>query len=244
VLVQVAGSSVNPVDAEIRAGHLQQVLPLAFPHTPGIDVAGTVADVGPDVTGIQFGDRVVGLLPMTDNGSAADFVLASAQVLAAAPTSIPLSDAAALPGTGLTAWQALFEHADLKAGQRILINGAGRAVGGFAVQLAKQEGAFVLATGSARSKDVVRAFGADQVIDHTMARVTDAVAEPVDAVLNVTALPPDQMSALLALVRQAGPSSRPPGPSRRTTDVVCVSYCWTPQRCGRARGTGRARRPR
>ena len=90
---------------------------------------------------------------MNENGAAAEFVLAPADVLTAAPRSIPLADAAALPGVGLTAWQALFEHADLQPGQRILVNGAGGGVGGFAVQLAKQAGAYVIATASARSTD-------------------------------------------------------------------------------------------
>ena len=87
---------------------------------------------------LAVGDEVVGFLPMTADGAAAEYVLAPAEILAPAPTSIPLADAAALPMVGLTAWQALFDHAELTAGQRVLINGAGGAVGGYAVQLAKR----------------------------------------------------------------------------------------------------------
>ena len=130
VLVRVAATSFNPVDVALRAGYLQQVVPLAFPHTPGLDVAGTVDALGADVAGWSPGDAVVGPLPMTEDGAAAEFVLAPAHVLTPAPTSIPLVDAAAIPTVSLTAWQALFEHANVRAGQRVLINGAGGGVGG------------------------------------------------------------------------------------------------------------------
>src|SRR5437763_16336473 len=100
---------------------------------------------------------------MTAPGAAAQFVIAATEVLAAAPTSISLPDAAALPMVGLTAWQALFDDAGLKAGQRLLINGAGGAVGGYAVQLAKQTDAYVIATASPRSSDRVRRAAAAAV---------------------------------------------------------------------------------
>ena len=148
VRVRVAGTTFNGVDANIRAGNMQGPMPLTLPHVPGLDVAGTVDALGTDVDGLAVGDRVVGFLPFVVDGASADYVLAPAESLAAAPTSIPLADAAALPLVGLTAWQALFEHADLTSGQRILINGASGAVGGYAVQLAKAAGAYVIATGS------------------------------------------------------------------------------------------------
>lgn len=129
VLIEVAATSFNPVDAGIRAGYLQQVFPVTLPHIPGIDVAGTVAALGTGVTGWSVADPVIGFLPMVSDGAAAESVTAPAGILAPAPTTIPLAHAAALPATGLTAWQALFEHAELRAGQRVLINGAGGGVG-------------------------------------------------------------------------------------------------------------------
>jgi NADPH:quinone reductase-like Zn-dependent oxidoreductase len=116
VLVRVAATSFNPVDAAIRSGFLRQVFPVTLPHTPGIDVAGTVAEVGEGVAGWSAGDAVVGFLPMTEDGASAEFVLAPAEVLTGAPTGTPLVDTAALPSCSLTAWQALIEGADLKAG--------------------------------------------------------------------------------------------------------------------------------
>ena len=121
---------------------------------------------------------MIGFLPMTAPGAAAEFALAPAGALTAAPTSIPLADAAAVPAVALTAWQGLFEHADLRAGQRILINGAGGGVGGYAVQFAKQAGATVIATAGPRSVDAVRAAGADQLVDYTSTPVAGAVGEP------------------------------------------------------------------
>ena len=204
VLVQVAATSFNPVDAGIRAGYLQQVFPVTFPHIPGVDVAGTVAALGEGVTRWAVGDRVFGFLPMVPDGAAAEFVAVSAEVLAAAPDSIPLAEAAALPAGAQTAWQAVFEHADVQAGQRVLINGAGGGVGGFAVQLAKQAGAHVIATASPRSADTVRAQGADQLVDYTVTTPTEAVTEPVDAVLNLVAATEQHRAALTALIRPGG----------------------------------------
>jgi NADPH:quinone reductase-like Zn-dependent oxidoreductase len=204
VLVKVAGTSFNPVDATFRAGFMQQVVPLQLPHIPGIDLAGTVAAVGDGVTGHRVGDAVFGFLPMSGPGAAAEYAVAPADVLVAAPTSIPLADAAAIPAVALTAWQAITEHLGLRAGQRLLINGAGGAVGGYAVQLAKRAGATVLATASPRSLDAVRAAGADQIIDHTTTSVAEAVGEPVDAVLNLARVDEAALAALVALVRPGG----------------------------------------
>jgi NADPH:quinone reductase-like Zn-dependent oxidoreductase len=204
VLVEVAATSFNPVDAGIRAGYLQQVFPVALPHIPGIDVAGTIVGLGEGATGWAVGDQVIGFLPMTSDGAAAQYVAVPAEVLAPAPSTIPLTAAAALPAAALTAWQALFEHARLRTGQRVLVNGAGGGVGGFAVQLAKRAGAFVIATASTRSADAVRDEGADQIIDYTATTPAEALTEPVDAVLNLVMASEAEMAALTALVRPGG----------------------------------------
>jgi NADPH:quinone reductase-like Zn-dependent oxidoreductase len=204
VRVRVAGTTFNGVDGNIRAGLMQGPMPLTLPHIPGLDVAGTIDALGDGVSGFEVGDQVVGFLPFVDDGASAEYVLAPAASLAPAPTSIPLADAAALPLVGLTAWQALFDHAGLAAGQRILISGAGGAVGGYAVQLAKAAGAHVIATAGPRSSVQVKANGADEVIDHTTTDVTTAVTEPVDVLLNLAPIDPAEFSALAALVRDGG----------------------------------------
>jgi NADPH:quinone reductase-like Zn-dependent oxidoreductase len=204
VRVRVAATTFNGVDGNIRAGLMQGPMPLTLPHIPGLDVAGTVDALGAGVREVKIGDRVVGFLPFVIDGAAAEYVLAPAEALAMAPTAIPLADAAALPLVGLTAWQALFDHAELKAGQRILISGAGGAVGGYAVQLARAAGAYVIATGSPRSRAHLETAGADEVIDHTTTVVSAAVAEPVDVLLNLAPIEPGEFASLVAVVRDGG----------------------------------------
>ncbi|WP_214402672.1 NADP-dependent oxidoreductase [Pseudonocardia lacus] len=204
VRIRVAATSFNAVDATIRGGFMQGPLPVALPHTPGLDVAGTVDALGEGVTGVEVGAPVIGFLSMTGDGAAAEYVVAPAEALAPAPSAIPLADAAALPVVGLTAWQALFEHAGLAAGQRVLVNGAGGAVGGYAVQLAKRADAHVIATAGPRSVERVRKAGADEVIDHTTTAVVDAVTEPVDVLLNLAPVDPAELAALVAVVRPGG----------------------------------------
>ena len=202
VRLRVAASAFNPVDDGIRGGYLQGPFPVTLPHTPGIEVAGTVDALGADVADVATGDDVIAFLPMTAPGAAAEYVIAPAESLAKAPTSVPLADAAALPMVGLTAWQALFDDAGLTAGQRVLINGAGGAVGGYAVQLAHHVKAYVIATASPRSAERVRAAGADEVIDHTNNTIT--VGEPVDVLLNLARIAPEELEALAALVKPGG----------------------------------------
>ena len=204
VLVQVAGAAFNPIDTWFRAGILDQFLPVTFPHTLGIDVAGTVIEQGEGVEAPAIGDAVIGFLPLPGTGAAAEFAVAPAAALAPAPTNVALADAAAIPVAALTAWQALFELGELSSGQRVLINGAGGGVGGFAVQLAKGAGATVIATASARSAETVRSFGADEVIDYTTTMIGDAVREPVDLVVNLVPGSPEDIIALLNVTKPGG----------------------------------------
>jgi NADPH:quinone reductase-like Zn-dependent oxidoreductase len=202
VRVRVAGSAYNPADGGIRGGFLP--IPITLPHVPGYDVSGTIDALGDGVEGLTVGENVIGLIPMGADGSAAQYVVAPADVLVKAPTSIPLADAAGLPSVGLTASQGLFEAGGLTAGQRVLVNGAGGPVGGYAVQLAKRAGAYVIATASPRSGDIVKAAGADEIIDHTATSVLDAVTEPVDLLLNLAPITPEGFTALVARVRDGG----------------------------------------
>jgi NADPH:quinone reductase-like Zn-dependent oxidoreductase len=222
VRVRVAATSFNGVDANIRAGRMQGPMPLDLPHIPGLDVAGTVDALGDEVDGLQVGDSVIGFLPFGDDGATAEYVRAAAGSLSPAPTNIPLADAAALPLVGLTAWQALFEHANLQTGQRILVNGAGGAVGGYAVQLAKAAGAHVIATASARTRAQVEAQGADEVVDHTAGEVSAAIREPIDVLLNLAPISPVQFSALAARVSDGG--------------VIVNTTVWMPAPSDEARG--------
>lgn len=206
VVLRVAGAAFNPVDASIRAGNLTAAFPLTLPYTPCYDVSGVVDEIGDGVTGWNIGDAAVGFLPIPVAGAGAEYVAVPVETLAAAPHTIDLADAAGLPSVALTARQALFEHAGLKADQSILINGAGGAVGGYAIQLAARAGASVTATASPRSRDRVQAQGAAHVIDHTESPAWEAVAgQRFDVVLNLAWYEnQDHVTKLIGLVADGG----------------------------------------
>jgi NADPH:quinone reductase-like Zn-dependent oxidoreductase len=222
VRVRIAATSFNSVDGNIRAGFMQGPIPVMLPHTPGLDVAGTVDALGAGVSQLKIGDNVVGFLSMVSDGASAEYVLAPAEILATAPTSIPLTDAAALPLVGLTAWQALFEHANLVAGQRVMVNGASGAVGDYVVQLAKTAGAYVIATAAPQSMNKVKTAGADEIIDHTTADVISSLTEPVDVLFNFAPIEPDTFQAMVGVVRSGG--------------VVVSTTVWMPAPGDEARG--------
>jgi NADPH:quinone reductase-like Zn-dependent oxidoreductase len=169
-------------------------------------VAGTIAEIGEGVTGWNVGDAVVAFLPLDADGAAAQYALVPTESLAAAPTSVPLADAAALPEPALTAWQALFEIAGLTAGQSVLINGASGAVGGYAVQLAKHAGAVVTATAKARDAERLRGLGADRIVDYfdyTHSPI-DVEGAPFDVVLNLVSTTDEQTEVLIGVVADGG----------------------------------------
>lgn len=202
VRLRVAASAFSAADNGMRADFLP--IPVVLPHIPGYDVSGTIDALGDGVNGFEVGDPVIAFLPMATDGGAAEYVIAPADALVAAPTSVPLADAAALPSVALTARQALFDDGRLEAGQRLLIVGAGGVVGKYAIALAKRAGAYVIATASPRSADAVRAAGADEIIDHTETEVLDAITEQVDLLLNLAPIEPDEFTALVRLVREGG----------------------------------------
>lgn len=206
VVVKVAATTFNPVDAGIRGGYLAQVYDVSFPRIPGVDVSGTVTDLGEGVEDWTVGAAVVAFLPLDADGAAAEYALVPAVSLAAAPSSVPLADAAALPEPALTAWQALFEIAGLTGGQSVLINGASGAVGGYAVQLAKHAGAVVTATATDRDAERLRALGADRIVgylDYTTSPI-EVDGGPFDVVLNLITTTDEQTEALLGAVADGG----------------------------------------
>ncbi|WP_433659500.1 NAD(P)-dependent alcohol dehydrogenase [Nocardia sp. CA-128927] len=169
VLVRVRAASVCQGDAHLLTG-TPYLLRLGFglrrPKDPiiGHDLAGEVVAVGREVTGFRPGDAVFGSV---NSGAFAEYVCVSAQRLALAPAGISVEEAAALPDSGMTALQGLRDVGQLRAGQRVLVNGASGGVGTAAVQLAKALGAEVTAVCSTRHIEVLRSLGADHVIDYT-----------------------------------------------------------------------------
>ncbi|WP_103532190.1 NADP-dependent oxidoreductase [Streptomyces sp. SM11] len=213
VLVRVAATSFNPVDDHIRAGFLAEMIPIALPYVPGLDLAGTVVELGSELTGPKAGDRVVAMLPLDSAGGAAEYVLAPADSLAPAPRTTELVDAAALPLTGLAAWQTVFELAELKPGQTVLVNGAGGAVGSLVVQLAVDAGAHVTAVDSSQHADRLRGYGADRVTGPLdLAAGPGAVGGPFQVVVNHVRVSPEELAQLTPYVADGGVSASTAGP--------------------------------
>ena len=213
VLVRAAATSFNPVDDHIRAGVLAEVLPISLPFVPGLDLAGTVAEVGEGVTDVRVGDRVVAMLPLDSAGGTAEYVLAAAQAVVPAPSTLELTDAAALPMNGLAAWQSLFELAEIKPGQSILINGAGGAVGSLAVQLAVDAGAKVTAADLPQHADRLQTHGAHRVVGPLdLAAGPEAVDGPFDVLLNLVRVSPDELAVLASFVADGGVAASTAGP--------------------------------
>lgn len=213
VLVRVAATSFNPVDDHIRAGVLADMIPISLPYVPGIDLAGTIAELGADVTGLEVGDRVVAMLPLDSAGGAAEYVVAPAESLAPAPRTVELADAAALPLTGLAAWQTAFELAELKPGQTVLVNGAGGAVGSLVVQLAVDAGSHVVAVDAPQHAGRLRSYGADRVVDPLdLAAGPAAVGGPFQVVVNHVRVSPEQLAQLTNYVADGGVAASTAGP--------------------------------
>ena len=157
--------------------------PHALP-IPGRDLSGVVEEVGPGATTLVKGSEVYALLGYGRDGAQADYTIALPNELVPKPSTLDHVQAAAVPLSALTAWQALFDHAHLAAGQTVLIHGGAGGVGVFAVQLAHRAGAQVIATTSARNRDFLRELGANEIIDYTTTRF-EAVAQGVDLVFDL-----------------------------------------------------------
>jgi NADPH:quinone reductase-like Zn-dependent oxidoreductase len=154
-----------------------------IPTIPGHEFAGIVDTLAPDTAGVRVGDAVYALASFCRNGSAAEYIAIRAADLAPKPRTLTFEQAAAVPLAGLTAWQALFDHAQIERGERVLIHAAAGGVGTYAVQLASWKGAEVIATASARNHDFLGELGASEVIDYTRERFEEKV-EDVDVVLD------------------------------------------------------------
>lgn len=182
VLLRVHAAGVNPVDWKVREGYRKGATPL--PIVPGWDVSGVVEALGPGVSLWKAGDEVFGRGDSTRDGAYAEYMVIRESDVARKPASVDHVHAAAIPIAGLTAWQALFDVANLSDGQTVLIHGGAGGVGHFAVQLARWKGAHVIATATGRTVGFVAEMGAHEVIDFKAARFEDAVRD-VDVVLDI-----------------------------------------------------------
>jgi NADPH:quinone reductase-like Zn-dependent oxidoreductase len=201
VVLTVVAAGVNPIDSKIRQGQLKDLIPYEFPLILGMDVAGTVERVGDNVKEFKFGDAVFAKTKIQRLGTYAENTGVDADMVALAPLSIPLYQAAGIPLVATTAWTALHDDARLMPGQTVLIHAASGGVGMFAVQLAKHWKARVIATTSAQHIDMVKSLGADEVIDYQTEDFSARVKD-VDAVLD--AIGGETQAKSLKVLRKGG----------------------------------------
>lgn len=200
-----------------RAGHDRT------PSVPGHELSGVVTELGYGTTGLTVGQRVFGLADWARDGSLAEYTAVEARNLAPLPADIDHTVAAALPISGLTAWQGLFDHGHLETGQTVLIHGAAGGVGSIAVQLAREAGARVIGTGRARDRETALGLGADAFVDLQADRLEDA--GEVDVAFDVIGGEILERSAPLVraggtLVTIAGPPKARPADGRAIFFIV------------------------
>ncbi|KRL58550.1 hypothetical protein FC69_GL000202 [Latilactobacillus fuchuensis DSM 14340 = JCM 11249] len=218
VLVQVKATSINPIDWKLREGYLQKMFDWPFPIVLGWDLAGIITQVGVDVTDWQVGDEVFARPDTTNRGTYAEFAAVDDHLLAHKPANVSFAEAAAVPLAGETAWQALFEHGQLKAGQTVLVQAGSGGVGSYAIQLAKAAGAHVITTTSAKHFDLVRDLGADEIIDYRTEKITDKIHN-IDLVID-TLGGQSQIDAWQVLNPQTGRQISIVGPAEQTPAII------------------------
>ena len=177
VMVKVEAAGVGPWDALIRRG--SSALPQPLPLTLGSDFSGVIDSVGAGVVRFKVGDQVFG----ATTGACAEYTVAKTSMIAPKPRTLNYTHAASVPVVAVTAWQMVFDFAQLRAGQSVLIHGAAGNVGGYAVQFARQAGAMVIATAAANDLSYIRSLGGLGVIDYHASRFEEKVKE-VDAVID------------------------------------------------------------
>jgi NADPH:quinone reductase-like Zn-dependent oxidoreductase len=182
VLVKVEAAGVGPWDGWIRAG--KSALPQPLPLTLGSDLSGEIVAVGPGVSGLRVGDPVYGVTNPQFVGAYAEYAVASAAMVYRKPSSLTYIEAASVPVIAVTAWQALFDQAQLQAGETVVIHGAAGNVGAYAVQLARRAGLRTIGTAATDDIATVRNLGANTVIDFRIQRFEEQVRD-ADAVIDL-----------------------------------------------------------
>ncbi|MGW5248995.1 NADP-dependent oxidoreductase [Streptomyces sp. NPDC004129] len=200
VIVRVHAAGFTPGELEWPATWTDRAGRDRTPSVPGHELSGVVVELGYGTTGLTVGQRVFGLTDWARDGSLAEFTAVEARNLAPVPADVDHTVAAALPISGLTAWQGLFDHARLTTGQTVLVHGAAGGVGSIAVQLAREVGARVIGTGRAADRDTALGLGVDMFLD-LQADKLDNVGE-VDVVFDV--IGGEILDRSTALVRAGG----------------------------------------
>ena len=193
ILVRVYAAGTNPVDWKaVLHGYFQ--MPLII----GSDIAGVIETVGDDVKNFKSGDEIIGSLQWDKQSAYAEYVATKEKYITHKPKNVSLHDSAGIPLASLTAWQALFYHGHVEAGQKVVIHAGAGGVGLFALQLAKWKGAYVIVTSSERNIDFLKSVGADEVIDYTKYKISGKVSD-ADMILDSIVTPEVQLESFKAL---------------------------------------------
>jgi NADPH:quinone reductase-like Zn-dependent oxidoreductase len=200
VIVQVRAAGFTKGELEWPSSWIDRAGRDRAPTIPGHELSGVVVELGYGTTGLSVGQHVFGLADWARNGSLAEYAAVEARNLAPLPADVDHVTAAALPISGLTAWQALFDHAHLTAGQTVLLHGVGGAVGSIAAQLAREVGAHIIGTGRAGNRDAAAELGVETFVDLDNDRLEDVGA--VDVVFDV--LGGDVLARSTAMLRPGG----------------------------------------
>jgi NADPH:quinone reductase-like Zn-dependent oxidoreductase len=200
-LVRVYATAITPTELTWDQTYQNQDGSPRIPSIPGHELSGVIESVPLGVRDLGPGDAVYGLTDFPRDGAAAEYIAVRAADLALKPRTLDHAHSAAVTLSGLTAWQALFTHGDLQAGQKVLIHGGAGGVGTFAVQLAHWKGAHVITTSSGANLEFLQGLGADQTIDYTKTRFEDELSD-IDLVLD--AVGGDTVERSWRLLRRGG----------------------------------------
>jgi NADPH:quinone reductase-like Zn-dependent oxidoreductase len=221
VLVEVHASGFTPGELSWPSTWTDRLDRDRTPSIPGHEVAGVVAALGYGTAGLSVGQRVFGLTDWTRDGSLAEFAVVEARNLAPLPGDVDFTVAASLPISGLTAWQGLFVHGRLEAGQSVLVHGVAGGVGSMVAQLAREAGAYVVGTGRSSDREAARDFGVNEFVDLENDKLTDV--QDVDLVFDVFG--GDLGASSARLVRAGGTLVTIAGPPEvRPTDGRAIDF--------------------
>ncbi|MFE4696886.1 NADP-dependent oxidoreductase [Streptomyces sp. NPDC056738] len=221
VIVRIHASGFVPTEMEWPSTWVDRAGRDKTPSIPGHELAGVVASLGYGTTGLSVGQRVFGLADWHRDGTLAEYVAIEARNVAPLPGDVDFEVGASLPISGLTAWQGLFQHGRLQAGQTVLAHGAAGAVGTMVTQLAREAGAYVIGTGRAADRDKALDFGAHEFVDLE----NDALKDVGDVDLVFDVIGGDVQKQSAALIRAGGTLVSIVGPvEARPVDGLAVDF--------------------
>lgn len=214
LLVKIGAASLNPFDLAVLSGSAQTMAPLAFPATLGLDFAGTVVEIGSDVSGFAIGDRVYGTANAMfgASGAFAEFAAVNAENAAHTPSNLTDLEAASLPTAGISGLQAI-DTLKVQPGHKVFVHGGAGGAGSIAVQIAKYHGAHVAATASTDNVDFVKGLGADEVIDYKRQDYKQTISN-YDAVF--TTVRSESIDEVLQVLKKGGSAVSLVGPFDET----------------------------